>query len=701
MARCISPSLLWTAILACSTLTGAQPAASPRPAAVTPENTAQITLGKSVVPLYGPWKFQIGDSPIDPATHQPLWAESGFDDSRWETVSLKPEPGVTDPYNGDPRYVTGWTTKGHPGYMGYAWYRLSVPAAASDGSQLALAYPIYVDEGYQVFFNGKLLGGSGKFGDPDKPPRVSSTAPAMVLLPQPADPSASAAPAMQTVAFRVWMGPMGLTHSAYAGGLHYAPQLGEAGAIAAQTKLDWLELALQSAYAPFEGLLLFMLGVVAASLILFDPSDRVYLWVAGVLIFTAFSDAALTLFTLTQALSLRTYFMFFDVFSNPLELCGWIMVWWYWFRPPRPTWLPKAVAALLLIYMVSKAIGGDFFYGAHLHPPETFFNSISVVVRLLFLPLLIFIIGLGIRKVGVEGWLVLPAVIPLIISQFSSELIVLDLPVKWSPFGITIFVSQVSNLVSAAAISMLLLRRLVLSVRRQKLMALDVRQAQEVQQLILPEARTTLPGLVIESEYRAASEVGGDFFQIIPNSADGSLLIVAGDVTGKGLKAGMLVALIVGAIRSTAETTTEPVSTLAALNRLLVGRHDAQATCLALRIEADGNVTLANAGEMAPYLNGEPLAIEGALPLGIIESAEPSVMRFQLNQNDKLVLMSDGIAEATDANGHLFGFDRVHELLRTAKSAAEIASAAQTFGQEDDITVIAITRTAKLESAAA
>ena len=56
---------------------------------------------------------------------------------------------------------------------------------------------------------------------------------------------------------------------------------------------------------------------------------------------------------------------------------------------------------------------------------------------------------------------------------------------------------------------------------------------------------------MIESEYRPAREVGGDFFQIIPHKTDGSVLIVAGDVTGKGLKAGMLVALLVGAIRST------------------------------------------------------------------------------------------------------------------------------------------------------
>jgi serine phosphatase RsbU (regulator of sigma subunit) len=91
------------------------------------------------------------------------------------------------------------------------------------------------------------------------------------------------------------------------------------------------------------------------------------------------------------------------------------------------------------------------------------------------------------------------------------------------------------------------------------------------------------------------------------------------------------------------------------------------------------------------------MAMEGALPLGMIEGAEFSVMHFQLKDGDRLVLMSDGIVEATDTKGNLFGFDRVHELLRTATTAAEVASAAQRYGQEDDISVISVTWTAVLE----
>jgi len=277
--------------------------------------------------------------------------------------------------------------------------------------------------------------------------------------------------------------------------------------------------------------------------------------------------------------------------------------------------------------------------------------------------------------------------------MFEVELTLFHIPVFWSAFGVHVDLKDDANLLLAAVLAVLLLRHLLESVRRQRQLDIDVKQAQEVQRVILPEARVVHAGLTIESVYRPAREVGGDFFQILPQPENGSLLVVAGDVAGKGLQAGMLVALLVGAARSTAEATREPESLLRALNRRLIGRANAAATCLAMRIDADGAVTLANAGHLAPYLNGEELPMEGALPLGIFEGAEASVMHFALKPGDRLVLMSDGIAEATDANGNLFGFERVHGLLRTAGSAAEVANAAQAFGQEDDISVISVTRT--------
>jgi serine phosphatase RsbU (regulator of sigma subunit) len=104
----------------------------------------------------------------------------------------------------------------------------------------------------------------------------------------------------------------------------------------------------------------------------------------------------------------------------------------------------------------------------------------------------------------------------------------------------------------------------------------------------------------------------------------------------------------------------------------------------------------ANAGHLPPYLNGQPVEMEGALPLGVIDHAEFTVTRFQLQENDRLVLASDGIVEAMDEQGQLFGFAQVQELLQSRLSAAEVAGAAQSFGQRDDISVIAVTRTAAL-----
>ena len=83
---------------------------------------------------------------------------------------------------------------------------------------------------------------------------------------------------------------------------------------------------------------------------------------------------------------------------------------------------------------------------------------------------------------------------------------------SWFPLGLQFNIAQLANLLLVATLSLLLLRRLIKSIHRQRRMALDVKQAQEVQQVILPEEHTLLPGFEIESEYRPALLVGGDFF---------------------------------------------------------------------------------------------------------------------------------------------------------------------------------------------
>ncbi len=646
---------------------------------------ATITLGQSIVALNGPWKFHIEDNP--------QWSDPNFDDSRWEAADLTPKTGAFDPVTGLAEYVPGWTAKGHPGYWGYAWYRLRVRVRTRPGQELALVGPADVDDAYQVFANGALLGSFGKFPAAGKQPVVYSTRPRMFRLPKMATGGGSgsdAATATQVLAFRVWMEPSTLTLTPDAGGLKSAPLLGEAAAVDAHYKLAWLDLIRGYISEPIEGVLFLLLAIVACSLILFDRSDPVYLWLAGVFLLIAAETAALAIGVWTQAESGRTLFLIYGVFLQPLLLGGWVMVWWFWFRLRRPAWVPKAIFALTLLYAISDALGEDLFFTAVPYTVGVVSHLASVCIRLLFLLLLALILVWGIRRQKLEGWLALPAVVLVGISQFQNELGVLHVRMDWFPFGAQVSLSQFASTALVAAMFALLLRRMLLSVEYQREMALDVKQAAEVQRVFIPETLPQVPGLAIESEYRPAREVGGDFFQILPHASDGSVLIILGDVTGKGLQAGMLVALIVGAIRAEAAHSSDPLTALNALNQRLYGRGHAHATCLALRIDTDGSATLANAGHLAPYLNGKELPMEGALPLGMIDGAEFTAMQFQMQEGDSLILMSDGVVEARDAHGHLFGFDRVAELLQHSATAAQLATAAQNFGQEDDILVLRI-----------
>ncbi len=666
-------------VLACGQLSAQSGSSSDSTASSEP-----VALGHSSVALNGPWKFHIGDNQ--------QWADPNFDDSQWETVDLTPKAGSFDPIGGMSGYVPGWTAKAHPGYWGYAWYRIRVRVVARLGEKLALAGPTDVDDAYQVFANGKLLGSFGDFRGPGQRPVIYETEPQIFFLPQiGASGSEGAGPATQVLAFRVWMEPNTLTFDPDAGGIHTSPLLGEASMVAAHNQLAWFELVRGWASVAVVAALFFLLAVLACSLVLFDRSDPVYLWLAAVFLVTALSSA-LSCLTAWTELSEVTWGLIQDAFLQPLTLGGWVMVWWIWFRLRSPAWIPKAIAGLTLLYILSDALGGNFFFTVISFRVSAAFHLASLGIRLLFLLLLVLIVTWGIRQQGREGRLALPAVVLMGISQFQSELEILRVRVFWFPFGTQASLEVIASVALAAAIFVLLLRRLLLSLHQQRAMALDVKQAQEVQQVLIPEALPKVTGLAIESEYRPAREVGGDFFQVIPHGTDGSVLIVAGDVTGKGLQAGMLVALIVGAIRAEAAHSSDPLTALNALNQRLCGRGHAHATCLAMRIASDGTVTLANAGHLPPYLNGKEIAMEGALPLGMFGGAVFSVMQFQLAPGDRLMLMSDGVAEAQDERGQLFGFERIRELLRKPISAAALTSAAQSFGQEDDISVLAVTR---------
>src|SRR6202022_3616120 len=105
--------------------------------------------------------------------------------------------------------------------------------------------PFWMDDGYQVFSNGVLVGEFGKFGKAQETPEVYLTLPEMFLLPERNDYSPDGGLQTQTFAFRVWMGSPGLLHVPQGGGLHYAPMLGGVRAIEVQNLLAWHELILE------------------------------------------------------------------------------------------------------------------------------------------------------------------------------------------------------------------------------------------------------------------------------------------------------------------------------------------------------------------------------------------------------------------------------------------------------------------------
>jgi len=218
----------------------------------------------------------------------------------------------------------------------------------------------------------------------------------------------------------------------------------------------------------------------------------------------------------------------------------------------------------------------------------------------------------------------------------------------------------------------------------------EMAAAREVQQLILPERSEPFPGFTVDTVYQPAQQVGGDFFQVLPDG-DGGLLVVVGDVAGKGLPAAMLVSMLVGSIRTAVEDTKDPALLLQRLHERLVGRTGGGfSTALAARISRDGGVVIANAGHLSPYLDGREIELPGALPLGIAGGGQYQATCMELKAGSRLTFYTDGVVEAQNQKGELFGFDRAKAI--STEAAAAIVEAAVHFGQSDDITVVTIAR---------
>jgi hypothetical protein len=645
------------------------------------DHAFQARIGNSVVVLTGPWKFHPGDDA--------RWARPELDDSLWDTMDLTPPEGSYDPITGASGFTPGWTSHGYPKLIGYAWYRIHVNVQNDTGSAnpqpLALTMPLNFDDAYQVFANGQLI---GEFGDFRKADAVFyNSQPRRFELPK----DVHSGPIV--IAIRFWMDSSTPLTNPDVGGLHGPPMLGQISSIDAMLRLEWDSVNRTQVGNVLSIMTMVMATILALVLFRLDRSDPAYFWLAMASLVDMFTRLSVVTGYYTMILPMATEGFMTDVLFQSLGLALWALFWGYWFGLPRfrrTAWLTIALACLssLCIALLRPPLYGSVIPVQASH----WLLPLTLVMKLALGTVLLWIAYRGIRTKRGEGLLALPPILLLICWEYQQELTIIHVPTILRLFGTTTSVGPIAVFLMLTIVSVLMMRRFIRSQRERELWRMELEQARQVQQVLIPEELPSVRGFALASEYRPAQQVGGDFFQILPLK-DGGVLAVIGDVSGKGMPAAMTVSLLVGTVRTLSEFTTSPGEILAGMNvRMLSRTGGGFTTCLVMRVEPNGRCIVANAGHLAPYLDGKEAEVAAGLPLGLSVDTFYPETTLRLEAGQQLTLLTDGVVEARGSRGELLGFERTAEM--AAKSAEVIAQVAQDFGQEDDITVLTVKRLA-------
>ncbi|HUD14832.1 MAG TPA: PP2C family protein-serine/threonine phosphatase [Terracidiphilus sp.] len=622
--------------------------------------------GVRMVDLTGLWRFQTGDDPDGKLG----WANPGFDDSKWALL----------------RSDRTWKTQGYMGYGGMAWYRFQV-VLPEHHDPLALLIPIFMTS-FQVFAGGRLIGQYGGLPPHEEIVRGSYA----VLLRIPADVIVPGKPLQ--IAIRVWHSPY--LANLFGGGPYLGAQIGEAKFLEQYKDLVATSFVWSNSAINLLLVINLLAGIAALGLFALQTSDREYLWFA---IFEMLNGASLALGDI-ELYRVHPYKLL-NTLENCAQMAGLLVFLVFLFK------LLHQRRDLLYRLAISSALLGPLL----LFPLELEWFSASVSIALLvisFLPYFAAVLALLVKgaRIGNRdaalllcpfglsyGAYTLDGVFQSINSSGHGSHLLFNRS-RWfydvSDWPFSFSVQNIADALLQLSVLAILVLRFARTRRDEQRLASELEAARAVQQVLIPEEIPAIPGYQIECVYRPAGEVGGDFFQILLLPS-GDALVVVGDVSGKGMPAAMTVSLLVGTLRTAAESTTSPSAILKTLNRRLLGRSSGGfTTCLVLRIEPSGVSTAANAGHIAPYVNGKEQRIENGLPLGLTEGVPYAESTFQLGPEDQITLLTDGVVEARNSSHELFGFDRVAAM--ATDSATEIAAAAQAFGQEDDITVLKLTR---------
>jgi len=430
MKACLSSAIILIAVAALALPSVcAQTALSSASATDGSKQAMQVRIGQASRLLTGPWRFHLGDDM--------RWAAPDFDDARWETVDLTPAPGAHDGDVGLTNYVPGWQARGHGDYTGYAWYRLHVTIDTPAKAPIALLAPAYVEDAYQLFWNGKLVGESGDFSG--KTPVVYSSRPQMLRLPSEAEHAHDA-----VIAIRVWMAP-GQARLPDAGGIHIPPALGTTKAVAAQYQLEWLQLFngyVVEVVEPLGFLLLAMLawyfrGVLARG--------HFVHWLCAALLLTAAYRLNQAVYSWTPYESFPVYIAVHMVLI-PLGLAAWIMAWRHWYQLERWRWLTYAIGSVTVLSAVLVLT----------LPAET----LALVRPIWRIPLAIVLFAtafLGWRKRQPDRVLTFIVMMLVAASQFGV-LQALGVPGIWFPFGVGVSLTQYVYAALIVGLAALLIR---------------------------------------------------------------------------------------------------------------------------------------------------------------------------------------------------------------------------------------------------
>jgi predicted ester cyclase len=236
----------------------------------------------------------------------------------------------------------------------------------------------------------------------------------------------------------------------------------------------------------------------------------------------------------------------------------------------------------------------------------------------------------------------------------------------------------------------------------------ELRVARQIQQELLPETMPTLEDWRIATYYGPAREVGGDFYDFL-ELEDGRLGLVVGDATGHGMPAALMMSTTRGMLRAVVQSSESPGEVLARVNEALVADIPPSTfvTCFYGVLDPEsGRLRYANAGHNLPCRrrNGqaEELRARG-MPLGLMPGMAYEEKEAVLEAGDSALFYSDGLVEAHDPKGEMFGFPRLRRMVAEHAEEGSLVDflmdelrsfTGDGWEQEDDITLVTLRRSA-------